>query len=206
MKWIFSKIIRSDARNQIAIKKISDNILVLPNEEYRMILETSSINFELKSEEEQDVIIDSFQNFLNALPCPLEILIRVREVDVDKYVEDLEVLSKGEKEVLYKDQIKAYSAFVKKLVSGNKILSRRFYIVIPYSNSENISDFKVIKEHLNLNRDIVIKGLERMQIKAKTLSSLEIINLFYSFYNSESIKTQPITKESLEALFKHNYV
>lgn len=206
MKWWLSKTIRSEARNQIAIKKISDNVLVLPNEEYRVILETSSINFELKSEEEQDVIIDSFQNFLNALPCPLEILVRVREVDVDKYVEDLEMLGKKEKEIIYKDQIKAYSAFVKKLVSGNKILSRIFYIVIPYSNSENKADFKVIKEHLNLNRDIVIKGLERMQIKAKTLSSLEIINLFYSFYNSESIKTQPITKESLEALFKHNYV
>jgi len=206
MKWIFSKTIRTDARNQIAIKKISDNVLVLPNEEYRVILETSSINFELKSEEEQDVIIDSFQNFLNALPCPLEILIRVREVDVDKYVEDLEMLGKKEKEIIYKDQINAYSAFVKKLVSGNKILSRRFYIVIPYNNSEDKADFRVIKEHLNLNRDIVIKGLERMQIKTKTLSSLEIINLFYSFYNFESIKTQPITKESLEALFKHNYV
>jgi hypothetical protein len=171
-----------------------------------MILESSSINFELKSEEEQDVIIDSFQNFLNALPCPLEILVRVREVDVDKYVEDLEMMGKKEKEVIYKDQINAYSSFVKKLVSGNTILSRRFYIVIPYSNKENMADWKTIKEHLNLNRDIVVKGLEKMQIKAKTLSSLEIINLFYSFYNSESIKTQPISKESLEALFKHNYV
>jgi len=206
MKLNFFKTTRSDSRNQIAIKKISDNILVLPNEEYRVILETSSINFELKSEEEQDVIIDSFQNFLNALPCPLEILVRVREVDVDKYVEDLEVMGKKEKEVIYKDQINAYSSFVKKLVSGNTILSRRFYIVIPYNNKENMADWKIIKEHLNLNRDIVIKGLERMQMKAKTLSSLEIINLFYSFYNSESIKTQPISKESLEALFKHNYV
>lgn len=206
MKLNFFKTARSDSRNQIAIKKISDNILVLPNEEYRMILESSSINFELKSEEEQDVIIDSFQNFLNALPCPLEILVRVREVDVDKYVEDLEMMGKKEKEVIYKDQINAYSSFVKKLVSGNTILSRRFYIVIPYNNNENIADWKTIKEHLNLNRDIVIKGLERMQMKAKTLSSLEIINLFYSFYNSESTKTQPISKESLEALFKHNYV
>lgn len=206
MKLNIIKTTKSDSRNQIAIKKISDNILVLPNEEYRIILETSSINFELKSEEEQDVIIDSFQNFLNALPCPLEILVRVREVDVDKYVEDLEMMGKKEKEIIYKDQINAYSSFVKKLVSGNTILSRRFYIVIPYNNNENMSDWKTIKEHLNLNRDIVIKGLERMQMKAKTLSSLEIINLFYSFYNSESIKTQPINKESLEALFKHNYV
>jgi hypothetical protein len=62
---------------------------VLPNQEYRLILETSSINFELKSEEEQDVMIDSFQNFLNALPCEIQILVRVREIDIDKYAEDV---------------------------------------------------------------------------------------------------------------------
>ena len=62
---IFSKSKRSSSRAQIQIKEVIDNLLVLPNNEYRLILETSSVNFELKSEEEQDVIIDSFQNFLN---------------------------------------------------------------------------------------------------------------------------------------------
>ncbi|MFA6386101.1 MAG: hypothetical protein WCW29_05160, partial [Candidatus Paceibacterota bacterium] len=63
-----------------------------------------------------------------------------------------------------------------------------------------------VKEHLNLNRDIVTKGLERMQMKARTLTSIEMINLFYAFYNPDNLKTQPITKQSLEALFKHDYV
>lgn len=66
---IFSKSKKSSSRQQIQIKEVVDNILVLPGNEYRQILETSSVNFELKSEEEQDVIIDSFQNFLNSLPC-----------------------------------------------------------------------------------------------------------------------------------------
>ncbi len=203
---VFSNTKTQPARKQIQIKKVVDNVLVLPNQEYRIILETSSINFELKSEEEQDVIIDSFQNFLNALPCQMQILVRVREIDIDKYVEDVAKFKDKEKEIVYKKQIESYSAFVKKLVSGNSILSRRFYIILPYHHPDSHEDWKVIKEHLNLNRDIVIKGLERMQMKAKTLSSLEIINLFYTFYNPESVKTQAISKETLSALFTHNYV
>ena len=206
MNWLLTKTGIAPARDQIQIKKIVDNILVLPNHEYRMILETSSINFELKSEEEQDVIIDSFQNFLNSLPCAIQILVRVREIDIDKYVEDIERQKEQETEVIYKKQIESYSSFVKKLVSGNTILSRRFYLILPYHHTDRSEDWSLIKEHLNLNRDIVTKGLERMQMRVRPLTSIEMINLFYAFYNPDNLKTQPITKQSLEALFKHDYV
>ncbi len=169
---IFSKSKKSSSRGQIQIKEVVDNILVLPNNEYRQILETSSVNFELKSEEEQDVIIDSFQNFLNSLPCEIQILVRVREVDIDRYVEDIDRTKDKETIPAYKKQIEGYCSFVKKLVSGNKILSRRFYIVIPYKHTERHQDMKLIKEHLNLEKDIIIKGLERMQMKARSITGL----------------------------------
>jgi len=203
---IFSKSKKSSSRQQIQIKEVVDNILVLPGNEYRQILETSSVNFELKSEEEQDVIIDSFQNFLNSLPCEIQILVRVREVDIDRYVEDIGKTKDKETIPAYKKQIEGYCSFVKKLVSGNKILSRRFYIVIPYKHTERHQDLKLIKEHLNLEKDIIIKGLERMQMKARSITGLEILNLFYGFYNPEGLKTQTITKETVEALLKNNYV
>ena len=203
---IFSKSNKSSSRRQIQIKEVVDNILVLPGNEYRQILETSSVNFELKSEEEQDVIIDSFQNFLNSLPCEIQILVRVREVDIDRYVEDIGKTKDKETIPAYKKQIEGYCSFVKKLVSGNKILSRRFYIVIPYKHTERHQDMKLIKEHLNLEKDIIVKGLERMQMKARSITGLEILNLFYGFYNPESLKTQAITRETVEALLKNNYV
>jgi len=203
---IFSKSKKSSSRQQIQIKEVVDNILVLPGNEYRQILETSSVNFELKSEEEQDVIIDSFQNFLNSLPCEIQILVRVREVDIDRYVEDIGKTKDKETILAYKKQIEGYCSFVKKLVSGNKILSRRFYIVIPYKHTERHQDMKLIKEHLNLEKDIIIKGLERMQMKARSITGLEILNLFYGFYNPESLKTQTITRETVEAILKNNYV
>ena len=203
---LFKKSGKASSRAQIQIKEVVDNVLVLPNHEYRLILETSSVNFELKCEEEQDVIIDSFQNFLNSLPCEIQILVRVREVDIDHYIEEIGKTKDKETIPAYKTQIEGYCAFVKKLVSGNKILSRRFYIVIPYKHTERKEDWKLINEHLNLEKDIIIKGLERMQMKARSGTGIEILNLFYGFYNPESLKTQAITRETVEALLKNNYV
>jgi hypothetical protein len=205
MKNPFSKKTKASSRDQIAIKEVDGNILVLPGHEYRQILETSSVNFELKSEDEQDVIIDSFQNFLNALPCQIQILVRVREMDIDKYLEDIGRSKDKEVVPAYKKQIEGYAAFVKKLVSGNKILSRRFYIVIPY-RPDGSEDIKLVREHLSLQADIIVRGLERMQMKARVITGIEILNLFYSFYNSESLKTSPLTKDAVETLLRNNYV
>lgn len=194
------------SRKQIQIKEVKNDVLVLPNNNYRLILETSSINFELKSEAEQDVLIDSFQNFLNSLPCQLQILVRVREVDIDQYVEQISQTKNTELEDVYKDQITHYCDFIQNLVTGNKILSRRFYVVIPYSNSDRGQDFSLIKEQMNLSRDIVLRGLERLGMKARSLNTLEILNLFYSFYNSSQLKTQPLDSSTIEALIKNTYV
>lgn len=197
---------RVSSRRQIQIKEVKDSILVLPNNQYRVVLETSSINFELKSEEEQDVLIDSFQNFLNSLPCQLQIAVRVREVDIDRYVEQIAQTSTQEKEKVYKNQITNYCQFIKSMVSGNKILSRRFYVVIPYHNTERNTDFHLIKEQINLNRDIVLRGLEKLGMKARQLDSLEILDLFYSFYNPNQIKTQELKGQTIQMLLQNNYV
>jgi len=201
--WHLNKVKnKKSSRIQIQIKEVRDNILILPNQEYRAILETSSINFELKSDEEQDVLIDSFQNFLNSLPCQLQILIRVREVDIDHYLEEISKSKQTETELVYKNQIDNYCDFITNLVSGNKILSRKFYIVVPYRHPDKNKDFKLIKEQLRLLTEIVIRGLEKMGMKAKILNSWEILDLFYSFYNSDQIKTQALTPESLEKLLE----
>lgn len=202
-KWRKNK---TSSRRQIQIKEVKDNILILPNLEYRIILETSSVNFELKSEAEQDVLIDGFQNFLNSLNCQLQILVRVREVDVDHYIEDILKLKENEKEKVYLNQLDDYCHFIRNLVVGNKILSRKFYIVIPYHGESKNKDFKLIKEQLKLLSDIVIKGIEKLGMKSRTLNSLEILDLFYSFYNPNQIKTQMLSKETLQKLVEEIYV
>ena len=204
--WLLTKSQNKvSSRKQIDIKEVKDGILILPGNEYRSVIETSSVNLELKSEAEQDVLIDSFQNFLNSLSIPLQILIRVREVDIDSYLEKIKKQKETEKEKIYRTQIDNYSSFVEKLVSGNKILSRRFYIVIPYKQTEKQNDFKLIKEQINLQKDMVIKSLEKIGVKTRSLNTLEVLELFYNFYNPTQIKTQEITDEILVSQTK-NYV
>ncbi len=205
--WILSKSQNKvNSRKQINIKEVRNGVLVLPNNDYRLVVETSSVNFELKSEAEQDVIIDSFQNFLNSLPCNLQILVRVREVDIDQYLEKIMASKNGEKEKVYKSQITNYCQFIKNLVSGNKILSRHFYIIIPHHHQGKNKDFNLVKEQLNLTRDLVVKGLEKLGMKAKALESLELLDLFYNFYNPAQIKTQELKGEVIKALLRNNYV
>lgn len=181
------------ARSQINIKEVRDNILVLPDNRYRVILTTSSLNFELQSDDEQDALVDTFQSFLNSLTTPLQILIRVRELDIDHYLEDFEASRADETELVYKKQVSNYSEFIRSLVAGNKILSRRFYVVIPYENRD-VTDFPVIKEQLMLEQEIIIKGLEKLGMTARPLSGLEILDLFYSFYQPDQSKTQPLAQ------------
>lgn len=196
---------KASSRSQINIKEVKDGVLILPGKKYRMIVETSAVNFELKSEEEQDQIIDMFQNFLNSLPSPVQILIRTREVDIDGYLEEFMRQKLQEKEVVYKEQIDEYALFIKKLISGNKILSRKFFIVIPYTSENGEHDFSLIKEQLQVSVDIISKGLERMGMKTRTLGNLETLDLFYSFYNPAHTKSQPLTQKTVEALLLESY-
>jgi hypothetical protein len=192
------------SRRQININGVQDNVLMLPDNEYRLVCSTSSINFELMSEAEQDALIDTYQSFLNSLPCPIQILFRVREIDIDKYLENIDSSIKNETKSEYKKQIANYSDFIKSLVSNSKLLTRSFYIIIP-CRDDDLVDFEIAKEQLQLYFDIVAKGLNKLGIKLTKLTSLEVLDLFYSFYSPTLAKTQPITSQTLK-LIKNQYL
>lgn len=194
---------RVSSRHQINIKGVKEGVLILPHNQYRVALEVSSLNFELKSEAEQDALIDTYESFLNSLPCPLQIIVRIRELDMSKYLADLRARQTGEKEAIYKSQLKNYSEFLQELVDDNKILSRRFYVVLPYGSKDD--DFEAAKERLMLNADLVAKGLMRMGMQSRQLRELEILDLFQSFYNPAQAKRQPIT-ESVARLLNSSYI
>lgn len=190
---------KTSSRRQINIKGAKDDILLLPHHQYRAVLEVSSVNFELKSEDEQDVLIDTFESFLNSLPCSLQILVRIRELDMSKYLSDLRAHLASETEDVYRSQLENYSEFVQGLVANNKILSRHFYVVLPYTSKDG-GDFDTAKEQLNINSDIVSKGLMRLGMQTRRLDSLEILDLFQSFYNPTQAKRQPITEHVVRLL------
>lgn len=189
---------KASSRRQIDIEGVRDGILILPYNRYRAVLHISSVNFELKSEAEQDAIIDTYQSFLNSLATSLQIVVRVREMDMDKYLSDFQARVKDEPEDIYRSQIQNYTDFVRGLISANKILTRHFYVVIPFDGKEKV--FEVIREQLSLTMDIVAKGLARLGMQSKQLTSLEILDLFYSFYSPVQAKRQSLTKQTMQLL------
>jgi hypothetical protein len=189
------------SRQQIAIQGVEDGILMLPGNKYRAILEVSSLNLELKSDAEKDAIIETYQNFLNSLACSVQVLIKVREIDIDKYLEDYRTRLANEKEEVYKQQIEGYVRFVRSLIQSNKILTRQFYVVVPYDDVSKSSK-AFVKDQLDLNIGIIKNGLEKLGMQTRQLSSLEVLELFYTFYNEEKAKLQPLTAATMEMLTK----
>lgn len=192
------------SRRQINIKGVRDGVLLLPGNQYRVVLKASSINFELKSEDEQDAIIETYQSFLNSLACPVQIVVRIREMDMQKYLDDFQSLLTNEKDKIYRQQIRNYTEFVHALITRNKILSRHFYVVIPYAGTDK-TEFAAAQEQLLLNADIVSKGLGRLGIQTRQLDNLELLDLFYSFYNPGQAKRQPLTNQTLQILKQAYY-
>ena len=188
----------ASSREQIRIDGVRDGILILPNKEYRLILQTSSINFELMSEDEQDALIDTYQNFLNSLNTSFQIVIRIRELDMDKYLQGFRNKINNHDEHIYKKQAENYIDFVGKLVTNNKILTRRFYVVLPYKATDQ--DFSIVSEQLKQSAELVAKGLGRLGMQTQKLNSLEVLDLFYSFYSPAQAKRQPLREQTIQLL------
>ena len=190
---------KTSSRAQVDINGVKDGGLMLPGNKYRTVLQVSSLNFELKSEEEQDALIDTYESFLNSVGSPLQILIRTREIDMDKYLSELGEHLSNETEEIYKTQLQNYDEFIRSLITTNKILTRHFYVIVPYDATTKL-DFELIKDQLGLTVDIVSKGLSRLGMHARELPSLEVLDLFYSFYSPEQAKIQPLTEQALQLL------
>ena len=190
---------KTSSRHQISIKGVRDGILILPGNQYRAILRVSSLNFELKSEDEQDAIIETYESFLNSVGTSLQVLIRTREIDMDKYLKDLSERLDSETEPIYRDQLQNYDEFIRSLISTNKILTRHFYVVVPYSTTVK-TDFELVQEQLSLKLGIVAKGMTRIGMHTKELGSLEALDLFYSFYSPTQSKVQPLTEHALQLI------
>jgi len=190
---------KGSSRRQIAIKGVNGNILELPDGEYRLIMQTSSINLELKSEAEQDAIIETYQKFLNSLACPIQIVVQIREVDIDKYLEDYRKRVKDETVEVYKQQSEVYQKFVRDLIKTNKILTKHFYIVVPYTD-QNKTSMEVIKDQLSMYAKIIEQGLGKLGMQTRSLTGLEALDLFYTFYNTEQAKLQPLKKQTMHML------
>jgi len=116
----------------VPITDIREGVVILKNGSLRMILEVSSINFELRSGDEQIAILQGFQRFLNSVDFPLQIVVGSRELNIDSYLKAIDGIIESAENELLKIQASEYSRFIKELSSLSNIMSKKFYVVIPF--------------------------------------------------------------------------
>ncbi|QQG44876.1 MAG: hypothetical protein HYW89_02580 [Candidatus Sungiibacteriota bacterium] len=196
----------TSAQEFLAIDTVREDAVVLKDGGLRVVLMCSSLNFALKSSEEQDAVIFQYQNFLNSLDFSLQFVIHSRKLNIEPYLESLKERQKEEDSDLLKIQIYEYQEFIKTFVSMTNIMSKTFYVVVPFTPSAlerggfwrdwletlGLSPQKkqnstgLFEEHKNQlwqRVDTAVSGLHSFGIRAVPLNTEELIELFYGLYN-----------------------
>lgn len=187
------------------VAEIKDGVVVLKDGSLRVVLAVSSINFDLKSSTEQEAIIYSYQRFLNALDFPIQILITTRKFDIKPYLQMLERKKETERNILMRNQIEDYMKFVGELVNVSNIMSKLFYVVIPFyiidSTKKGFVDkiasslkprkeiyqrreqFETYKNQLFQRVEEVKESLSGSGVRMVPLNTQELIEMYYNYYN-----------------------
>lgn len=207
----------SSTQRYLEVQGIRDDVAILKDGTLRAVILVSSINFDLKSEQEQNAIIQSYTQFLNTLDFPLQIVIQSRKFDIDDYLERLKTIEKGQQNELLRLQTAEYRQYIAELVELADLMSKRFYIVVPYAQNERKhtnwfrkftelltpasilvlkqEQFQEYKSELFKRVDRIIDGLGAVGgLKSVVLDTQGLIELYYSTYNPQTGEQQPLAK------------
>jgi hypothetical protein len=193
----------------LEVQDIREGVLLLKNNGIRGVLMVSSINFALKSEEEQTAIVYAFQSFLNSLDFFCQIIIQSRNINITPYLDSLKDLEERQTNSLLKEQTSSYREFIKNMVVGDVVMTKNFYVVVPYNlmeilgakglkNQFNIfsknngqnqpikdDDFQRCKTQLWQRMEYLAMGLRRCGLEAMPLTTPELIELFWSIHHPD---------------------
>ena len=208
---------RAATQSHLMFNEIKDGIVVMRDGSLRMVILASALNFDLKSPQEQDSIEYAYQGFLNGLHFPIQIIIRSRKLQLDNYLERLEVIQANEESPLIAGLMEDYIYNVRGLLDQVNIMNKEFYVVVPYyvealAKKRDNAGFKFAslfqgtqdvvqttaiyeqrKRDLIQRTNLVAQGLAQLGIRAAVLSTQEVIELYYTGYNQEEAISQDLT-------------
>lgn len=190
----------------VPVSEVRDGVIILKDRSLRAILLASSINFALKSEDEQTAFIVQFQNFLNSLDFSVEIFVQSRMLDIRPYVATLEAAYKEQIDDLMRIQIREYIEFIKSFTEAANIMTKNFFVVVPYTpvnlipgkkgslgsmlsltgsqtQAKDDHTFEEDVSQLEQRISIVQQGLTRTGVRTVQLGTEEAIELFYKLFN-----------------------
>ena len=207
----------------VEIDSIREGVVILKNGSLRQILLVSGINFDLKSEEEQNLVISAYQGFLNALRYSVQIFVHSRRLNIEAYLEKLEERKAEEENELLQNQISEYIQFIKNFVGGNPIMTKAFFVVVPFdpiimpgqasvtgkkflgifgrggksagADEAREAKFREYKEQLSQRVAQVTSELSQVGLRAVPLQDEEITELFYNLYNPESVERKEMAQK-----------
>lgn len=199
--------VESQATQQfVDVEEVKNGTVILKGGGLRKILLVSGINFALKSEDDKNIIIGAYQDFINSLDFSLQIIIHSRRLNIQGYLDGLAERKENEQNELLREQISEYSEFIKSFVEQGDIMGKSFFIVVPYDpavisgkgglmsglsffgkkKDTSVEDKKTLDEQieqLNQRADHIGVGLSGIGLRAVALNDEELIELFYNLYN-----------------------
>jgi hypothetical protein len=189
----------------VDVEEVRDGAIVLKDGSLRAVLLVSSINFDLKATEEQDTIVNQYQNFLNSLDFPIQIIVSSRKLNINPYLDYLKKKEMQMTNELLSLQLAEYRNFIKNLTDVSSIMSKFFYVVVPFHPVENTKSglmdrlfgvggsqkavalrrelFDTYKNQLWQRLDHISAGLGSTGVKVTPLKTEELIELLYNSYN-----------------------
>lgn len=209
------RVVSRSTQDFVPVSEVRDGIVVLKEGGLRAVLLASSINFALKSEDEQTAFIVQFQNFLNSLDFSVQIFVQSRMLDIRPYVATLEVQYKQQLDDLMRIQIREYIEFIKSFTEAANIMTKNFFVVVPYApavitkkngpasylpfgggkktTEEENRSFEEQVSQLEQRISIVQQGLVRTGVRTVQLGTEEAIELLYKMFNpGEDGKPMPV--------------
>ncbi len=126
-------------QRHLPFSQIRENVMIMKDGSARVVLRCSTLNFLLKSTEEQDSIIISFQRFLNSIDFPIQIMVRSSKLDINGYLDRLQMMAVKQQNSLLQNQTYEYIEYLRKLVEVAQIMKKEFYIVVPFDGVEGKS-------------------------------------------------------------------
>lgn len=191
----------------VEVGEIKNGVVHLKSGGTRKILAVGGVNFDLKSDEEQGLILNSFQNFLNGIDFPVQIFIHSRKVNIESYLENVNDRYNQEANDLLKVQIEKYIDFIKSLIEEFTIIEKGFFVIVPYDplyiskkaegifsffkksdKSKEDNDAQKNLEQLEYRVSEVASGLSQMGLESYPLDDDSLIELFYNLYNPQLIE------------------
>ncbi len=198
----------------VPVKDVRENVVVLKNGQLCMILLASSINFALKSEDEQRAILAQFQSFLNTLDFSMQIYVQSRRLNIEPYIAQLQERETEQYNDLMRIQLREYIDFIRQFTKEVDVMTKNFFVVIPYApaifggtkkgigsffssttnNSTPSDNFVEHRSQLEQRVTIVEQGLNRIGVRTVPLANEELVELYYHIFNPRDV-TQDAPKQ-----------